>query len=250
MARYQCIWPGGYIWPGTNARGYIWRVRPLWLPGNSRPLQDGRQIWWNVIQLFSQKFQNRTKWVLLKISQGHTTQIHSNHTIKVRFYQFLIENFFPPNLDLLLTNLLLLLLSLVKKTFFGHFPQFCAVLAEYKKLFRVSLLETIRPAAMVERRGGSKKPWVCSLLSRWSRFIIVIGIMIFFLTLAFYVLCAHHCHHSSHHQIIEQTQFPNSVCQSSTTGRNGTCYTSSECTAKGWTSMMVLTRNISRWWQW
>ena len=81
--------------------------------------------------------------------------------VKVRFYlldQFLIENFFPHNLDLLLTNLLLLLLSLVKKTFFGHFPQFCAVLAEYKKLFRVSLLETIRPAAMVERRGGSKKP--------------------------------------------------------------------------------------------
>lgn len=41
--------------------------------------------------------------------------------VKVRFYlldQFLIENFFPPNLDLLLTNLLLLLLSLVKKNFF------------------------------------------------------------------------------------------------------------------------------------
>ena len=88
------------------------------------------------------------------MSQGHTTQIHSNHTIKVRFYQFLIENFFPPNLDLLLTNLLLLLLSLVEKTFFGHY------IGEIykKKLFRVSLLETIRPAATVERRGGSKKP--------------------------------------------------------------------------------------------
>ena len=45
-------------------------------------------------------------------------------------------------------------------------------------------------------------------------------------------------------KIIEQIQFPNSVCQSSTTGRNGTCYTSSECTAKGWISMMALTRNI------
>jgi len=28
-------------------------------------------------------------------------------------------------------------------------------------------------------------------------------------------------------------KFPNSVCLSSTTGRNGTCYTNSECTAKG-----------------
>merc|ERR1711990_698465 len=31
-------------------------------------------------------------------------------------------------------------------------------------------------------------------------------------------------------------KFPNSVCQSSTTGRNGTCYTTSECTAKGGTT--------------
>ena len=34
--------------------------------------------------------------------------------------------------------------------------------------------------------------------------------------------------------VIWYFQFPNSVCQSSTTGRNGTCYTTSECTAKGW----------------
>ena len=28
-------------------------------------------------------------------------------------------------------------------------------------------------------------------------------------------------------------QFPNTACSSSTSGRNGTCYTASECTAKG-----------------
>ena len=28
-------------------------------------------------------------------------------------------------------------------------------------------------------------------------------------------------------------KFPNTVCDSTTTGRNGTCYTSSECSAKG-----------------
>merc|ERR1719288_39839 len=31
-------------------------------------------------------------------------------------------------------------------------------------------------------------------------------------------------------------RFPNEVCQSSTTGRNGTCYTASECTSRGGSS--------------
>merc|ERR1719348_952145 len=36
--------------------------------------------------------------------------------------------------------------------------------------------------------------------------------------------------------VFSVVQFPNSVCISSTSGRNGTCYTSSECASKGGSS--------------
>ena len=83
---------------------------------------------------------------------------------------------------------------------------------------------------MKEKREGLKRRSACSPLSRYhdhdDDFVIIF-------------LVFDNCNH----ELITMSfsfQFPNSVCQSSTTGRNGTCYTTSECTAKGSGSKSML----------
>jgi len=79
---------------------------------------------------------------------------------------------------------------------------------------------------------------ICNLTDLYAYYQMKMNIF-YLIFLCTYALCENEENRSNHTKalsVFTVVRFPNEVCTSSTSGRNGTCYTSSECTSRGGSS--------------